>query len=64
MNMAQIMKMMNGGRENPALDQLIAVSNMLGKLPKEEQSRIITNFANELQEAVNRVEGKDVKTEE
>lgn len=56
MDMTQIMKMMSGGKKNPALEQLIAVSNMLSKLSKEEQTRIITNFVNELQEAVNKVE--------
>ncbi len=64
MNMNQIMQMMGGGKQNPAFNQLIAVSNMLGKLSADEQARIITNFANELQEAVDKLEGKDVKAKE
>ena len=36
MDITQILGMLSGGKKNPALEQLMAVSTMLNKLPKEE----------------------------
>lgn len=40
------------------IQQLQLVQTMLGKLPKEEQVRVVTVFTTELQKAVDKVEGK------
>ena len=62
MDIIQIINMINGGKKNPVLDQLILTSSMLNKLPKDEQKRIITNFVEELKQAVDNLEdGIDVE---
>ena len=62
MDITQIINMINGGKKNPVLDQLILTSSMLNKLPRDEQKRIITNFAEELKQAVDKLEdGIDVE---
>lgn len=63
MDLGSIMKMMNGGKDNPVLNQLMGIKTMLEKLPKEEQVRVVTNFVNELQLAVNKAEGKTENVE-
>ena len=62
MDIIQIINMINGGKKNPVLDQLILTSSMLNKLPKDKQKRIITNFVEELKQAVDNLEdGIDVE---
>ena len=58
MDITQILSMLSGGKKNPALDQLMAVSTMLNKLPQEEQQRVITNFVEDLKSSVAKLEDK------
>ena len=58
MDITQIFGMLSGGKKNPALEQLMAVSTMLNKLPQEEQQRVITNFVEDLKSSVAKLEDK------
>jgi hypothetical protein len=58
MDITQILGMLSGGKKNPALEQLMAVSSMLNKLPQEEQQRVITNFVEDLKSSVAKLEDK------
>ena len=58
MDITQILGMLNGGKKNPALEQLMAVNTMLNKLPKEEQQRVITKFVEDLKSSVAKLEDK------
>ena len=58
MDITQILGMLNGGKKNPALEQLMTVNTMLNKLPKEEQQRVITNFVEDLKSSVAKLEDK------
>lgn len=58
MDITQILSMLSGGKKNPALEQLMAVSTMLNKLPQEEQQRVITNFVEDLKSSVAKLEDK------
>ena len=58
MEITQILGMLSGGKKNPALDQLMAVSTMLNKLPREEQQRVITSFVEDLKSSVAKLEDK------
>lgn len=58
MDITQILGMLSGGKKNPALEQLMAVSTMLNKLPQEEQQRVITNFVEDLKSSVAKLEDK------
>ena len=58
MDITQILGMLSGGKKNPALEQLMAVSAMLNKLPIEEQQRVITNFVEDLKSSVAKLEDK------
>ncbi|MEG2936558.1 MAG: hypothetical protein RR844_08735 [Clostridium sp.] len=59
MDMNSIMKMMTKNvQQNPALNQLLTLKNMLDKLPREKQEEIVGNFVTTLQEAVKEQEGK------
>lgn len=55
-SMDNLLKM--AGINQDQLNQLMAVQNMLQKLPKEEQTRVLTNFVNELNDAVKQAEAK------
>ena len=58
MDITQILGILSGGKKNPALEQLMAVSTMLNKLPQEEQQRVITNFVEDLKSSVAKLEDK------
>ena len=58
MDITQILGMLSGGKKNPALDHLMAVSTMLNKLPREEQQRVITSFVEDLKSSVAKMEDK------
>lgn len=54
-SMDNMLKM--AGVSSDELNQLMSLKKLLDKLPKEEQTRVVTNFVNELQDAVKNVEG-------
>lgn len=55
-SMDNLLKM--AGISSDELNQLMALKSMLDKLPKDERTRVVTNFINELQDAVKKVEDK------
>lgn len=54
MNINTILKM--AGIDEGLVTQLMTVQTMLGKLPQEKRTEIMTNFVNELENAVREVE--------
>ena len=54
-----LMKMLGQSIEkNPALQQVLALKTMLDKLPADKQKKIVSDFVEQLENAVKEQEGK------